>query len=164
MIVESENFIYNTILRKYVLTLTGFQNFTGLNYVTENNLASKDEAEADLIKNTNDVYLYFNNLRPNAGCKFTKRKNVLEYLIFQNYNDEVEILIEALVEQAKYTTQSGGNLMVNEYEYNGQLLNDNEKAQLLVSPTVKDILRQCILGDGSNIVFRIPQEEFRDGY
>ena len=164
MIVISDNFYYDTDLRMYVLTTTGVSKLIDVNLVLENKLKSQDDAEALLKRVSRNVYTYFYNLRANRGSKFTTRKSVLEYIIFRNENNEVETLIEALLEQVMYTTQSGGDLMANEYENNGVLLSKEDRMALLISPVAKEILNESILGTKSKIGFRIPESDYRNGY
>lgn len=167
MAIETSTYwAYSSDTHRYTLTLDGVLNLRGLDVMIEGQFETTTDAGFFLEKVSRDIYNYIYNLLPaNTGFdKYTKRKNVLEYFVFRNRDEELDYLIDAMLDQVEYSIQSGGDLMINEFQLNDQLLASTDKIALWISPVARHTLKQSVLGFPGRITFRIPKEEYRNGY
>lgn len=162
LIINDKNFTYNEESHRYILTINALVNLRGIEGATE--FSDEDTYNKFLNKMSNDVYQYCYNLRHNRGSKFEQRSSIIEFLIFTNNNNEVEVLVEAMLDQCEYALQSGGDLMPNEFQHKGQLLTLKQQRDFRVSVIAKDRVATNIIGTLTEFSFKVPTLEYRVGY
>lgn len=164
MIQISDNFIYDTVKHRYILTEQGTINLRGINVQSELKLIDSIATLAALDKISRDIYryLYTRNKTVVPG-RFNYKQN-LEYKIFLNNRDEVETIIEAMLDQLEYTAQSGGDLMANEFEHSDTILTTEQRLELLLSPGSKLTLMAGDLSQGYRLRLNLTDEKYRNGY
>lgn len=163
MIIESELWDYDKPKRRYILTEQGVLELTGYNIRTELKLQTNEEVQRELDKVSRDTYKYSEAKVSRVLLGQRSRKQKLEYVVFLNNNDEVETITQAMSEQVEYVMQTGGNLMVNEYQFNNQLITDEQRIEMMLSPVAKVTLKSGGLINKAFNVF-IPDDVFRVDY
>jgi len=147
-IETSTNWLYDTEGHFYYLTVAGAEEYTGYDISTGWNNAQKR-----LKKQGRQNHRYLTRSPYNMIGKYQNHRDIIEYSIFKNDNNEVQEVIDMLVEWVEASWDSDYDRIA--YEEKG-----NSKAPA----SVIDVANQGNLKFNGRIHYTVPEDEYRVGY
>lgn len=146
MIVTNTYVEYDTDGHFYYLTPLGVDHYTGYDTTTEWNAKRS-------WKQGRQLHRYLTRSPYNAVGKYKNHRDIIEYSIFKNSNDERQQVIDMLIEFAEAAWDSDYDRIAYE-----------ESGTAKMPASVIDVANQGNLKFTGRIYYTVPADEYRVGY
>ena len=149
MIAIDTNVLYDETGHFYYLSVVGAEEFTGYDVSTE-----WHNPQARLKKQGRQLHRWLTKSAYNGVGERRNHKDIIEYMIFTNSNDERQTVIDMLTEYCEASWDSDWDRA--QYDF------DNPTSKM--PPAVVDIGLQTQLKYKGYIDFEVPEDEYQVGY